>query len=103
MTWDKIIITTKGMRMEIDDTGLKFALLEHTYDSDGDRESEPYSIAQLVDNAEKYREKKDLEIQELYEKYRKELKTQKDMLNKVTEENQLLTERLKKLVLKGDN
>lgn len=97
--WDKIIIKTKGVRIIIDDPELKFALLQENYDSDGDRESEPYSIQQLVNNAEEYRQTADLRIQTNFEGYRKDIQKLQDAYDKVTKENRELTEKLKQLFL----
>lgn len=99
MNCDKIVITTKGIRLEIDDPDLRFSIIHANYDSDGDMESNIYSVKELMNNGIEITEKCDLKMQTQWEDYRKELKKLQEHANKIFEENKLLTQKLKELML----
>ena len=100
MNCDKVKIKTSTTQIIINDPELKFSLIETDYDSDGDCESEPYTIKQLVNEAEKYRQEADLKVQSNFEKYKKDIQVLQDAYNKLKKENDTLTAKLKELILK---
>ena len=62
--------------------------------SDDDMSTEPYSLRELINNAEVYREKADLTIQTNWEKYQRELKQLKAENMRLMDENKLLKDKL---------
>jgi hypothetical protein len=100
MSWDKVRIYAKSIRLDIDDLELTFSLVEDSYDSDGDRTSGSYSVKDLILSAEEHREKRDIQVQENWIKYQTELKKAEKVIAALRSENDKLTTKLKELMLR---
>lgn len=95
-----IIIEAGKTKIELEEENVKFYLKRDGGIYNEDSYSEPYSIPELINNAEKYREKADLEAQINWEKYQKILKDKQLLIDKLEQENILLTKKLKDEILK---
>jgi len=99
MNPDKIRIRGKNIIIDLDDMDATFSLVENDYDSDGARESEPYTVKAIIMSAEEHRERRDLEISKNWDKYQKELKEFQREYDRVKAENNRLTLKMKEKML----
>jgi hypothetical protein len=98
MNFDKIKIQIKGASIDIIDTDAKFSLVTSQHNED--YTSEPYTIAQMINEAEVFRHECDLKTHDQWEKYQKELKQIQIQMNQIRQENSELKQEILDMVMK---